>query len=103
MEELSDKVRGKIKGLISSHLFSQELKEIFQAIDTDKSNTLTLSEVRGERFSVKSVNILNKVVLFLKSITNDLSESNIEKIFNGIDSSGDMKIDFIEFKVGFNY
>ena len=28
-----------------------------------------------------------------------ISESNIEKIFQGIDSSGDMKIDFIEFKV----
>ena len=35
----------------------------------------------------------------MKSITDDLSESNIEKIFTGIDSSGDMKIDFIEFKV----
>ena len=57
--------------------------------------------VKGSQY--KSVNILNKVVLFLKSITNDLSESNIEKIFNGIDSSGDMKIDFLEFKVDFNY
>ena len=79
------------------------MKEIFQAIDTDKSNTLTLSEVSGKRVSVKFVNILNKVVLFLKSITHDLSESNIEKIFNGIDSSGDMKIDFLEFKVDFSY
>ena len=35
----------------------------------------------------------------MKSITDDLSESNIEKIFNGIDSSGDMRIDFMEFKV----
>ena len=35
----------------------------------------------------------------MKSITDDLSESNIEKIFNGIDSSGDKKIDLIEFKV----
>ena len=35
----------------------------------------------------------------MKSITDDLSERNIEKIFTGIDSSGDMKIDFIEFKV----
>ena len=39
------------------------------------------------------------MVLFLKSITDDLSESNIENIFNGIDTSGDMKIDLKEFKV----
>ena len=60
----------------------KELKEIFNAIDTDKSNSLTLGEV----------------VLFLKSITDDLSEENIERIFNGIDSSGDKMIDFMEFK-----
>ena len=58
------------------------MKEIFNAIDTDKSNSLTLGEV----------------VLFLKSITDDLSEENIERIFNGIDSSGDKMIDFMEFK-----
>ena len=52
-------------------------------IDTDGSNTLTLSEV----------------VLFLKSITDDLSESNIEKIFTSIDTSDDKSIDFKEFKV----
>ena len=47
MEELSDKVRLK-KCIISSHLnTSQELREIFQAIDTDNSQTLTLSEVNG--------------------------------------------------------
>ena len=45
MEELSDKVTEKLN--VSSHLIStsQELREIFQAIDTDNSNTLTLSEV----------------------------------------------------------
>ena len=53
------------------------------SIDTDGSNTLTLSEV----------------VLFLKSITDDLSESNIEKIFTSIDTSDDKSIDFKEFKV----
>ena len=61
----------------------KELKEIFMSIDTDGSNTLTLSEV----------------VLFLKSITDDLSESNIEKIFTSIDTSDDKSIDFKEFKV----
>ena len=59
------------------------MKQIFDAIDTDCSNSLTLTEV----------------ILFLTSITDDLSEKNIEKIFNGIDSSGDKIIDFMEFKV----
>ena len=61
----------------------QELSDIFGAIDADCSNNLTLEEV----------------VLFLKSITDDISESNIEKIFHGIDESGDRKVDFDEFKV----
>ena len=42
---------------------------------------------------------LSEVILFLTSITDDLSEENIEKIFNDIDDSGDKIIDFIEFKV----
>ena len=51
MEDLSDKVTQDLinKFLISD---SQELREIFQAIDTDKSNSLTLSEVGGEIISV---------------------------------------------------
>ena len=53
------------------------------SIDTDGSNTLTLGEV----------------ILFLKSITDDLSEANIEKIFTSIDTGGDKTIDFKEFKV----
>ena len=56
---------------------------LFHAIDCDGSESLTLAEV----------------VLFLKSITEDISEENIQKIFTGIDSSGDGEIDFDEFKV----
>ena len=40
-----------------------------------------------------------EVVLFLKSITDDISTENIEKIFDGLDDSGDRSIDFEEFKV----
>ena len=86
MAELSEKVKAifivkqNIKDLF------QELKEIFCSIDTDGSNTLTLGEV----------------VLFLKSITDDLSEANIEKIFTSIDTSDDKTIDFKEFKVLIN-
>ena len=40
-----------------------------------------------------------EVVLFLKSITDDISTDNIEKIFDGLDDSGDRSIDFEEFKV----
>ena len=52
-------------------------------------------------YHYKWYKIYYKVVLFLKSITDDLSENNIEKIFNGIDTSGDRQIDLREFKGGF--
>ena len=82
MSDLTEKVNKTF--LIQLCLFLlQDLKQIFDAIDKDKSNTLTLGEV----------------ILFLTSITDDLSEENIEKIFNDIDDSGDKIIDFIEFKV----
>lgn len=41
-------------------------------------------------------------MLFLKSITDDLSEANIEKIFTSIDTSDDKTIDFKEFKAIIN-
>ena len=40
-----------------------------------------------------------EVVLFLKSITDDLSDENIETIFNRLDIDGDKDIDFEEFTV----
>ena len=52
-------------------------------MDGDGSSSLSLAEV----------------VLFLKSITEDISEANIESIFKSIDTSGDDRIDFNEFKV----
>ena len=55
---------------------------MFRSIDSDGSGVLTMPEI----------------VLFLKSITDDLSEENVEKIFNGLDDSGDRSIDFEEFK-----
>ena len=42
---------------------------------------------------------LSEVVLFLKSITDDISEENIEKIFEELDSTGDKMIEFDEFQV----
>jgi len=42
---------------------------------------------------------LGLFVVHLKSITDDVSEENIEKIFEGIDTSGDKAVDFEEFKV----
>ena len=64
----------------------KELYDLFKSIDCDGSGSLTLPEV----------------VLFLKCITDDLSEENIEKIFDGLDETGDKSIDFEEFKVSFN-
>ena len=57
--------------------------QLFHAMDGDGSSSLSLAEV----------------VLFLKSITEDISEANIESIFKSIDTSGDDRIDFNEFKV----
>ena len=56
---------------------------MFKLIDTDQSGNLSLEEV----------------VLYLKSITDDISEDNIERIFEGIDTSGDKTVDFDEFTV----
>ena len=60
------------------------MKELFKSIDTDGSGTLSLSEV----------------ILFLKSMCDDISEENIIKIFESLDDSGDKSVDFDEFKVG---
>ena len=70
----------------SSSCFSfsvQELRDLFKSIDQDEDGSLCLSEV----------------IVFLKSITDDLSTENIEKIFNSLDKSGDRSVDFHEFKV----
>ena len=64
----------------------KEMKEVFDLIDTDNSSSLSMEEV----------------LLYLKSITDDISVENIEKIFEGIDTSGDKVVDFDEFKVGFS-
>ncbi len=59
------------------------MEHVFQKIDIDNSGSLSLEEV----------------MLHLKSITDDISEENIEKIFEGIDTSGDKVVDLEEFKV----
>ena len=56
---------------------------MFQSIDKDDSGKLSLVEV----------------ILFLKSITDDISETNIKNIFGFLDESEDKTIDFEEFKV----
>jgi Ca2+-binding EF-hand superfamily protein len=56
---------------------------LFKTIDSDGSGSLSLTEL----------------ILHLKSITDDISEENIERIFEGIDASGDKVVDFEEFKV----
>ena len=61
----------------------QDLKELFNRIDADASNDLNLQEVH----------------IFFKSITDDISDENIDRIFNNLDSNGDKSIDFNEFTV----
>ena len=39
------------------------------------------------------------ILIFLQSITDDISEEHITMIFEGLDTSGDKKVDFEEFKV----
>ena len=59
------------------------MKELFNRIDADSGNDLNLQEVH----------------LFFKSITDDLSDENIDRIFNNLDSNGYKSIDFNEFRV----
>lgn len=65
----------------------KDLRELFKSIDVDNDQSLCLSEV----------------VTFLKSLTDDLSTDNIEKIFDSLDKSGDRSVDFSEFKVNFAF
>ena len=60
-----------------------KLQELFEMIDMDGSDTLSLAEV----------------ILYLKSITDNLSETNIENIFSMVDTDHNKTIDLIEFKV----
>ena len=60
-----------------------KLQELFEMIDVDGSDTLSLAEV----------------VLYLKPITDNLSEENIENIFSRVDTDQNKTIDLIEFKV----
>ena len=59
------------------------LQDLFRQIDSDGSKSLSYSEV----------------ILFLKSITDDISDENLDKIFANLDQSGDRSVDFEEFKV----
>ena len=61
----------------------QEMMDMFQLIDVDKSQSLSL----------------NEVILFLKSVNKDISVENMEHIFQIMDKSGDHMITFEEFKV----
>ena len=60
-----------------------ELEALFSKIDTDGSGSLSQEEV----------------ITYLKSITDDISEKNVKTIFEGLDTSGDKKVDLVEFKV----
>ena len=61
----------------------QEMWDLFQTIDEDSNKSLSLEEV----------------ILFLKSIIDDIDEQHMENIFRNFDKSGDRSIDFEEFKV----
>ena len=67
----------------SNSIRFQDLRNLFDRIDLDRSDNLSLPEV----------------VIFFKSITDDLSMDNIERIFNKIDDDGNKVLDFSEFKV----
>ena len=61
----------------------RELLDMFKQIDVDGSKTLSL----------------NEIILYLKSLTEDISEDNIVQIFSNFDKTGDRMVDFDEFKV----
>ena len=59
------------------------MKELYSRIDKDNSGCLDLKEV----------------VLFMKALTDDLSEENITAIFENLDTDQSDSIDFDEFMV----
>ena len=59
------------------------MKELYSRIDKDNSGCLDLKEV----------------VLFMKALTDDLSEENITAIFDNLDTDQSDSIDFDEFMV----
>ena len=61
------------------------MKELFSRIDKDNSGCLELKEV----------------ILFMKALTDDLSEDNITAIFENLDSDKSASIDFEEFMVNY--
>ena len=60
------------------------MKELFSRIDKDGSGSLDVKEV----------------ILFMKALTDDLSEENIASIFENLDEDSSGCIDFEEFMVG---
>ena len=58
---------------------------MFTRIDLDRSDNLNLQEI----------------IIFFKSITDDLSMDNIKRIFDKIDADQNKVLDFSEFKVSF--
>ena len=83
---------------------------MFKSIDTDGSESLSLSEVilflkvaektkQKLQNSCLSQNVVHKSKYFPQSICADISEDNVEKIFSNFDSTGDKIVDYEEFKV----
>ena len=60
----------------------QDLQDLFHRIDIDESGTLDLKEV----------------VIFFKSITDDIDMENIENIFQRLDEDNSKDLDYHEFK-----
>ena len=63
-----------------------ELQELFATIDVDTNGSLSLKEI----------------VVFLKSVLDDICDENIKNIFNSLDNNEDKMVDFEEFKVNFS-
>ena len=59
------------------------MKELFGRMDKDNSGSLELKEV----------------ILFMKALSDDLSDEHIAMIFNNLDNDGSQSIDLDEFMV----
>ena len=61
----------------------QDMKELFSRMDKDKSGTLDRPEV----------------ILFMKALSDDLSDTHISMIFDTLDTDGSNTVDIEEFMV----
>ena len=85
---------------------TKDLDTLFASIDFDGSGSLSFNQTKFLDTLFASIDTdgsgslsFNEVIAYPKTITDDFSDENVKIIFDGLDTSGNMKIDKEEFRV----